>query len=231
MRSLNPLVVRICALGILALVAGRSYSETINFGDGTINALSGPVDPTGYLGGFGITVTNVTSGAPLQIQDDRYTYGGGAVTATSGHNFLEQGGGYPVRYELDFSTEVTNLNFNRIAIDAPSSMPTWSASLYNNSILVGTLGENGFIAYNTPAANFSFSGMGNRLVVNGNDFGYAGYQTLLMDDLSFDPVGAPLPTSAVCGIALCGGLFVFRSVRSRVRRQSRTAPFGCESTA
>jgi len=184
---------------------GRAAATTLDFGDSTINVQSAPIDSTAYFAANGIALVNVTPGATLFIADDRWIYGGNAVAATSPHNVLDQGGGYPVSYELDFSTPVSSVNFWRVAITAPSALPQWSASLYNGATLVSTVGE-GFMSGTFGAAQFTLSGTGNRLVVNGNDAGFAGYQNVVMDDLSYTAVPEPGTLSILC-LALAGLVF------------------------
>src|SRR3954451_6279950 len=154
---------RAAALGGLDSV-GLAATTTLDFGDGTINVQAGPIDSTAYFAARGITLANVTSGATLFIADDRWIYGGGAVAATSPHNVLDQGGGHPVSYELDFSSAVNNVSFWRVAITAPSSLPQWSASLYNGATLVSSVGEN-FTGGTFAAQQYTLGGTGNRLVV------------------------------------------------------------------
>src|SRR5206468_3084202 len=147
----------------------------------------------------------------LFIADDRWIYGGGAVAATSPHNVLDQGGGHPVSYELDFSSAVNNLSFWRVAITAPSSMPQWSASLYNGLTLVSSVGEN-FMGGTFAAAQFTLSGTGNRLVVNGDHGGFAAYQNVVIDDLTYTTVPEP-GVAGLLTLAVPALLFKRRMVR------------------
>src|SRR5439155_798220 len=66
----------------------------LNF-DG-VDASAGAVDAAAYLSSFGVTLTNVNPAATVYIFNDTNYYGGGAVTASSPHNFLLQNvGGSP----------------------------------------------------------------------------------------------------------------------------------------
>jgi hypothetical protein len=181
------LVAGIAATGSATIAFAAT--TTLDFGDGSINVQSAPVDSTAYFAAHGITLTT-SPGATLFIADDRWIYGGGAIAATSPHNVLDQGGGHPVSYELDFSSAVSNLSFWRVAITTPSSLPQWSASLYNGATLVSSVGEN-FMGGTFAAQQYTLGGTGNRLVVNGDHGGFAAYQNVVIDDLSFTTVPEP----------------------------------------
>jgi hypothetical protein len=187
--SLKKSMQRALLLAAGSLIPISAVATTLNFGDGVVNVQAAPVDSTAYFAANGISLVNVTPGATVFLADDRWIYGG-AVAATSPHNVLDQGGGHPVSYELDFSTLVNNVSFWRVAITAPSSLPQWSASLYNGATLVSSVGEN-FTGGTFAAAQYSLSGTGDRLVVNGDHGGFAGYQNVVIDDLSYSAVPEP----------------------------------------
>src|SRR6266576_2081440 len=116
----------------------------INFDDATTPG--GAVDATAYLASFGIALTSVThDGSPapgsVYIENDTNFYGGGAVFAASGHNFLlQQASGNSETYTLVFSEPLQSLSFTRCAVGDNAATPSWTATAYAGSNAVDSVG-------------------------------------------------------------------------------------------
>ena len=156
-----------------------------------VDALAAPADPTGYLAAFGISIVNDSPGTSIVIIDDRFSYGGQALVASSPHNMLTQiNMNAAIQFELVFSAPVTNVSFVRPTLLAgPNGIlfPQWSATLFLDATPVsGPVGEGlGSYFTNQPAATFNLPGAGNRLVFSSNGFGIAAFSAVVIDDLNF----------------------------------------------
>jgi hypothetical protein len=188
-----------CLMTALAVASEQiaiAQPVDLNMEDGTVNELSGPIDATSYLSSYGITVTNMTSGSTLYIEDTRWIYGGNVVIASSPYNVLVlEGSAGPESYKLDFSSPVTNISFYRVGFTQPGpngdTFPEWSATLYSGSTQVSSIGEALFGTWSSRPQLFSLSGSGNRLVINSNDYNWAGFRPLVYDDLSYTLFPSP----------------------------------------
>ncbi|HSY17297.1 MAG TPA: hypothetical protein VK815_03145 [Candidatus Acidoferrales bacterium] len=152
----------------------------------SVNPGSG-VDATAYLASFGITLTNVSQPGSVYIVGDTNYYGTGAVTASSPHNFLLQsvGGSPPCSYTMIFSTPLQSVTFTRIAISAGFAMPSWIATAYSGSNVVGSVGasDSGLLAQ-----TYAISGQGiTSLTVIGNGHGSAAAASAPLDDFYLAP--------------------------------------------
>src|SRR5207247_8467987 len=101
--------------------ASLASGQPVHINFDNVAAPGGAVDATAYLASFGITLASVThDGSPapgsVYIENDRNFYGGGAVFAASGHNFLlQQASGNSATYTLVFSEPLQSLSFTRCA--------------------------------------------------------------------------------------------------------------------
>src|SRR5271170_2751707 len=118
--------------------------------------------------------------------------------ATSLDNMLGQPSGSATQlnsYELDFSVPVTDLSFYRVTLLAGPTgtiFPQWSATFYNGPTALGSVGESLAGYFTTvPAEQFSLPGTGNRLVFQGDAYGSAGYDNVIIDDLAYTNVPEP----------------------------------------
>jgi hypothetical protein len=176
-------------LGDIVSAAQRSsHAKTINFD--TINALSNPVGGTtlkAYLARYGVTISNVTPGSQVVVDDDRRSYGGGVVFASSPHNFLSN---YflnaPNSFTLNFAGPLSSVSFTRIAGGPyPTIYASWTATaLSANGTPLAQVSEASPGVANFPAKVFTLNGPGIMAVRwDSNGFGFAAFSAVLLDDL------------------------------------------------
>ena len=206
---------------LLATAVESSAGIILNFD--SVNASGGPVNPTAYLAGYGITVTNDNHPGSLQILSDQNYYGGGVVAASSPHNFLLQntiGSPNGTTYTLNFSTALTDLSFTRIAQTTPNLVAQWTATAYAGATVVGSVSENTFggtepaHTYSIADGNFLTDGGITSLTITANGQGTAGIPSAPIDDLTLNAV--PEPGTALFGFACVGVAALRRRRRSAV---------------
>lgn len=198
LRKIGNLTFKMKKLLILSLAlfatAVKSHAFNINFD--SVNAENGDVDATAYLASYGVTLTNVSNPGTVHIISDNNFYGSGVVIASSPHNFLMQNvGGSPngISYTLNFSTGLTSLSFTRIAIPSFSAVAQWTATAYDGSTALGSVGEN-FSFGLTGAHTYTLSWLGmdiTSLTITANGFNFAGISSAPLDDFIGTPAATP----------------------------------------
>jgi hypothetical protein len=163
-------------------------SKTINFD--AINALSNPVSGAtlkDYLKQYGVSINKVTNGSQVVVDDDRRSYGGGVVFASSPHSFLSN---YflnaPNSFTLNFDKALDSMNFTRIAGGPhPTQYASWTATALNASgAVLSSVSESFPGIANFPAKVFTLNGPGIVAVrFDSNGFGTAAFSAVLLDDL------------------------------------------------
>jgi autotransporter-associated beta strand protein len=181
-------------------------SVTINFDP--IDASSNPVGGAAlnnYLAQYGITISKVTPGSQVVVDDDRRSYGGGVVFASSPHNFLSN---YflnaPNSFTLNFDKALNFLSFTRIAGGPfPTQYASWTATALDRSgRVLSSVSEFSPGVANFPAKTFTLNGP--KIVAvrfDSNGFGTAAFSAVLLDDLVLNynqPTSTPTPTPT-CG--------------------------------
>jgi branched-chain amino acid transport system substrate-binding protein len=163
----------------------------INFD--AIDASANPVSGTtlhNYLARFGVTISDLTGGTRAVVDDDRRSYGGGVVFASSPHNFFSD---YylnaPNSFTLNFSTPADSVNFTRIAGGPfPTIYASWTATALGASgQVLSSVSEFSPGDANFPAKVFTLRGPGVAKVRWDSDgFGVAAFSAVLLDDLTLN---------------------------------------------
>ena len=141
MKLRRKLGLLVATMVCLIALGGIGQAATVDFD--SVDASGGNVDATSYLAGYGITLSNVTSGWVLVICDDRRD--SGVTTAPSSHNYVNFQGSPPSygTYTLNFAVPVDNFSFDWIAINVWSIFPWWQATAYDTGgNPLATVGEN-----------------------------------------------------------------------------------------
>lgn len=221
--SLVPLFFALTALP----VAVQAGVVTLDFGDATINARPSGVAAAPYLAANGVTITGISPGTTFSINDDRDIYNAppddnhDSVLAQSHHNFAWQtGSNDPVFVELTFATPVSEVSFYRIGSGGNAATPAWNAAVYNGTTALASVGEgiNGF--YLQPPKQFTFVAANygapyiTKILFNSNNYHFAAYSSVGIDDLSFSPI-PEFASLALCGAAAS----IFYGARRVLRRR------------
>jgi hypothetical protein len=140
-----------------------------------------------YLAQYGVTISNVTAGSEVVVDDDRRVYGGGVVFASSPHNFLSD---YflnaPNSFTLNFRRPAESVNFTRIAGGPfPTIYASWTATaLSRTGAVLSSVSEFSPGVANFPAKTFTLNGPRIAKVRFDSDgFGIAAFSAVLLDDL------------------------------------------------
>jgi len=200
---------------ICPLLNQAAYAVTINFD--SVDASGGPVDATSYLAGFGITLSNVTSGTSVDIvknTDSDWT------NPSSLPNYITQSGSLdPVSYTLTFAAPLADVGFTRTMYYCETGIayPEWHVQAFNESGVGGTVvGEAAHSVWGTePAKVYSLtvpSGYIKSVVVSSDNHHFAAFAAVNLDDFTGTPVPLP-PTVLLLGSALAA-LGVLRARRS-----------------
>ena len=145
-------------------VVGASGVNVINFDavDATTKNV-GTTNLASYLAGYGVTVTNITTGSRLEMVNVKNIAGGSVVVAGSPENVLAQSSrGGAVSYTLNWSTPVQSIRFTRPQLLAGSygvTFPQWRARAFNSSgVELMSVGESLFYSNtNVPAQIFELA--------------------------------------------------------------------------
>ncbi len=205
----------ITGLLIFATAVKSSAQTDINFD--SVNASAGPVDPTGYLASYGITMTEGSPAADPVIISANQFYGGGHAFPSSAPNFLCPQTGYSGdSYTLNFSTPLLELQFYRVGMDSGTETPIWSATAYQGATALGSVGESYIDAFTGSSAKlFTMSYAGSEitsLTFYGNGEGSAALPGAPIDDLTLYTVPEPT-TLALTGFSGLSLLLLFRRQR------------------
>lgn len=140
-----------------------------------------------YLAQYGVTMSNVTRGSEVVVDDDRRSYGGGVIFASSPHNFLSD---YflnaPNSFTLNFSRPADSVNFTRIAGGPfPTIYASWTATALDAADrVVSSVSEFSPGTANFPARVFTLNGPRIKKVRwDSNGFGIAAFSAVILDDL------------------------------------------------
>jgi hypothetical protein len=170
------------------ILPSAPVSVTINFD--SINALSNPVGGATlktYLQQYGVNINKVTTGSQVVVDDDRRSYGGGVVFASSPHNFLSDYGlNAPNSFTLNFQKALASMNFTRIVGGPfPTQYASWTATALSSSgTVLSSVSEISPGIENFPAKVFTLNGPGIVAVrFDSNGFGTAAFSAVLLDDL------------------------------------------------
>lgn len=199
---------------IFAFLNQAAYAFTINFD--SVEASAEGIDATSYLAGFGITLSNVTSGTGVYIiknTDSDWT------NPSSLPNYIAQrGSNDPVSYTLTFATPLADSGFTRTEYYCATGIayPEWWVQAFNESGVGGTaVHEFAHSVWGTePAKVYSLtvpSGYIKSVVVSSDNHHFAAFNAVLLDDFQGTPVPAP-STVLLLGSALAA-LGVLRARR------------------
>lgn len=219
----------IVAIGVTSLVvqAGnvRAGTITLDFGDATINARPSGVDATAYLAANNVFITSITSGTTYKIRDDRDIYGGSTAIPSSLHNYVwQEGSNDPVSVELTFGNPVKDVSFYRIGSSNSATTPEWSVHVFNGLTELTSTGEslNGFFQQPPKLFSFNASSFGasqiTKIRFDSNNYNFAAYSSVGIDDLSFTPI--PEPTSLALCVLGALGLVGYRRRQWQKRRRN-----------
>ncbi len=214
MKSKSLLIV-----GLVIFTTALKSTAQIYMNFDSVNVGSGAADATAYLALYGVILTDVSTPGSVYIESDQNFYGGGAVSASSPHNFLlQQVGGTGESYTLDFNTPLESLTFTRCAIGGGTASAIWSATAYEGVTDLGSVGDPYIDGdTGTAAQTYTFtasigSGGINSLIVYGNPENFAALGSAPLDDFYMTPVPEP---SAAALLGLGSLVALLRSRRSR----------------
>lgn len=164
----------------------------------------GGVGLSNYLFGYGVIITNTTSGTRVEAADAGNLNGGDSVIPVSPRNVLSQfGKGGAVSFTLKFTNEVQSVQFSRPALlsgDRGVSHPQWSAhALDASGNELAVVGEEVIVSFsNVDANSFHLAAPGISSVrFNSDGSGRTAFPGVLIDDLivNTNPVTNPLEVS------------------------------------
>ncbi|MBI3400001.1 MAG: HYR domain-containing protein [Acidobacteria bacterium] len=189
-----------CCLLLTASLPALAGTVTINF-DSVDASAPGCVPAAPYLAGYGVTITGMTPATTVGIASTNQTYGGLAMQAPSMPNFLTQcGSNDPVSYTLHFWTPLNGVAFTRPRLlNGPSgiSFPEWSVHFLDSvGNDLGSVGEplSSYFA-DQPAKTFTFTASAIAAMrVESNNYHFAAFSALLLDDLTMTGPGVGVPT-------------------------------------
>jgi len=197
----------IVAFLLVCTLAGQdAYCLSLDFD--SIDASAGNVDPTSYLAGQGVVLTNNSPASNVVIVDYRNFFD---VIPPSLPNFITQlGSNDPVSYTMTFNRPLESLSFTRTRLVDPGGLayPEWLVTVYNASgvsgpsvgdSLKGYYGDNPAVTYTLAIPN----DLVKSVVVYSNNHNFAGMSAVTLDDFQGNAVPLP-PTLLLLGGGLLG---------------------------
>ncbi|MGA2749679.1 MAG: Ig-like domain-containing protein [Verrucomicrobiota bacterium] len=195
---------------------GTSNSKLVNFD--SLNTATAPVTGTAlttYLATNGMTLTNISAGTKLAVENQSLLNGGGFVAASSPPNVLTQiGSNGPVSFTLSFSPLLTNFAFTRPQLLANPFVthPAWQVEAYDLLGVPLAQAQEGLISTYTNVAAQTY-------VLNGNGAGIATIQfnsqgtalttfnAMLLDDFVLTPSLTNLPPAVLLTNPMAGQVY------------------------
>jgi len=153
-----------------------------------------------YLSASGITVTNISAGTKLAVENQSLLNGGGYVIASSPPNVLTQiGSNKTVSFTLSFSPLLAQFAFTRpeLAANPFVSEPAWEVRAFDPlGVLLGQRSEGLISSYtNVPAQPFALSGAAiARVEFISHGSGLTTFESLVMDDFILAATTNPPPS-------------------------------------
>lgn len=192
----------VCGLMLLSVTA---QADTVSINFDSVNAPSGFVDATSYLGSYGITLSGVTGGTQVSIMSYSYLYGGAALTPVSSPNLLMQtGSNSPVSFTMNFASSLSSFSFVVPDDAAPSSFPAWSAYAYAANTLVASTGQ-GFTCCTSGPSIFTLSGSGiTSIRFDSNNGNFAAFSAVPLDNFTMETEATPVPEPATTFLLASG---------------------------
>ena len=181
----------------------------------SFNAATAPVTGsplTVYLSAAGMTVTNISVGTKLAVENQSLLAGGGFVVASSPSNFLTQiGSNKTVSFTLSFSPLLTQFAFTRPELEPNPfvSEPAWEARAYDAAgVLQSQVSEPLIASYTNVAAQpFALHGAAIATVqFTSHGSGLTTFGSLVMDDFILT-TSSNLPPSIVLTNPTSGQIF------------------------
>jgi hypothetical protein len=181
----------------------------------SLNAATAPVTGTtltAYLAAAGMTVTNISAGTKLAVENQSLLNGGGFVIASSPSNILTQiGSNKTVSFTLSFLPLLTQFAFTRPELEANPFVtePAWEARAYDElGVLLARNSEALVSSYtNMPAQPFALHGAAIATVeFISRGSGLTTFDSLVMDDFILT-TSSNLPPSVVLTNPLPGQSF------------------------
>lgn len=238
LKRLLPFV--LVSLFTVSPLTQAAITTTIDFDAVGVSSTTGMGDPTSYLSGFGVSMSQTHSSLnPLWPQlvavDDRYMYTGwdgtGAdpalyLQAPSAHNvFYQAGDNGPITFTFQFASPLSSFSFDSVGIGpAPqsTSFPAWAAEAYDASgNLLDSVSQSFDVnrttsAFTLSAADYlidhvTFYRDGTRGTGHTN---WTAYSQVIIDDLVLTQADIPEPTTLIIW-SLLGALGIVYGWRRR----------------
>jgi hypothetical protein len=185
----SAIVLFICSFTILQ-ASGQDTLKTINFDQ--VDATHGRVVASIYMAKQGISISNVTPGTIVVIENTKNIYDGRAMVADSSPNVLTQiNSNDPVSFTLNFPSPLTEVRFTRpflLAGPTGITFPEWKATAIDEGGReIDEAGEppRGYYS-NEPARSFVLKGPGIKsLRFDSKNHHFAAFSAVVIDNLSF----------------------------------------------
>jgi hypothetical protein len=181
----------LCCLLAVHSVGRTSDPLTTVLDFDAVDATHGRVVATRYLATYGITLSAVSPGTLVAIDNTRNIYDGRALIPGSSPNVLEQIlVNDPVSFTLNFQDPLQAIQFTRPALLAgPTGIvfPAWQAQVLDARGKVLDQVEEALRGYyaNTPAQTFTLKGEGIKaLRFNSNNQHFAAFSAVVLDNLT-----------------------------------------------
>ncbi len=160
----------------------------------SVDATAGNVDAFKYLGDHGISY-GLSGGTTIEIVNDANLYDGQAANSTSRPNLLTQiGSNDPVEFYLLLPRGFSSVTFRRAELEPRSDgtgiiHPPWNARAYDaEGFEVDSVSEAQTRSYGVvPTADFSLTGVIERLAFFSDNEHIAAFSAVLLDDLVLTP--------------------------------------------